>query len=121
MQISRDNTNRRTYVGINVRGRDVKSLVEEIRQKLDAQLELPPGYYIQYGGAFENLERASNRLTLVVPLALALNFILLYFALHSLSQATMLYINVPLAAIGGVFTLCLLPLRYSIYAGVSFR
>ena len=71
MQISRDNTNRRTYVGINVRGRDIKSLVEEIQQKLDAQLELPPGYYIRYGGAFENLERASERLKIVVPIALA--------------------------------------------------
>src|SRR5690606_22626976 len=58
MQISRDNTNRRTYVGINVRGRDIKSLVEEIQQKLKAELELPAGYYIRYGGAFENLERA---------------------------------------------------------------
>src|SRR3546814_18995392 len=104
MQISRDNTNRRTYVGINVRGRDVKSLVEEIRQKLDAQVELPPGYYIQYGGAFENLESASNRLTLVVPLALTQIFILLHFAVHSLSQAAMFYLAIQLAALGGLFT-----------------
>lgn len=83
MQISRDNTNRRTYVGINVRGRDIKSLVEEIQQKLNAQLELPPGYYIRYGGAFENLERASERLKIVVPIALALIFLLIFFALRS--------------------------------------
>ena len=81
MQISRDNTNRRTYVGINVRGRDVKSLVGEIKTKLDAQLELPSGYFISYGGAFENLERDSNRLQTVVPIALLLIFILIYFAL----------------------------------------
>ncbi len=78
MQISRDNTNRRTYVGINVRGRDIKSLVEEIQQKLDAQLDLPPGYYIRYGGAFENLERASKRLQIVVPIALGLIFLLIF-------------------------------------------
>lgn len=120
MQISRDNTNRRTYVGINVRGRDVKSLVEEIREKLDAQLELPPGYYIQYGGAFENLERATSRLTLVVPMALALIFILLYFALGSLSQAAMIYMAIPLAAIGGVFSLWIRDMHFSISAGVGF-
>ena len=74
MQISRDNTNRRTYVGINVAGRDVKSLVEEIQSALDEKLELPTGYYIRYGGAFENLERASKRLSLVVPLGIGVNF-----------------------------------------------
>ena len=79
MQISRDNTNRRTFVGINVRGRDIKSLVEEIQQKLDAQLDLPAGYYIRYGGAFDNLERATKRLQVVVPIALGLIFILIFF------------------------------------------
>ena len=120
MQISRDNTNRRTYVGINVRGRDIKTLVEEIQQKLDAQLELPPGYYIRYGGAFENLERASKRLQIVVPLALGLIFLLIFFALKSFKQATMIYMAIPLAAIGGVFSLWLRDMPFSISAGVGF-
>lgn len=120
MQISRDNTNRRTYVGINVRGRDVKSLVEEIQQKLDAQLELPPGYYIRYGGAFENLERASKRLQIVVPIALGLIFLLIFFALKSLKQSMMIYMAIPLAAIGGIFSLWLRGMPFSISAGVGF-
>ena len=120
MQISRDNTNRRTYVGINVRGRDVKTLVEEIREKLDAQLELPPGYYIRYGGAFENLERATERLKLVVPVALALIFVLIFFALKSIKQSVMIYLAIPMAAIGGVFSLWLRDMPFSISAGVGF-
>ncbi len=120
MQISRDNTNRRTYVGINVRGRDVKSLVTEIKSKLDAQLELPSGYFIRYGGAFENLERASNRLQTVVPIALLLIFILIYFALKSLPQTLMIYIAIPMATIGGVVALWLRDMPFSISAGVGF-
>ena len=120
MQISRDNTNRRTYVGINVRGRDIKSLVEEIQQKLDAQLELPPGYYIRYGGAFENLERASKRLQIVVPIALGLIFLLIFFALKSFKQSMMIYMAIPLAAIGGIFSLWLRDMPFSISAGVGF-
>lgn len=120
MQISRDNTNRRTYVGINVRGRDVKSLVTEIKSKLDAQLKLPPGYFIRYGGAFENLERAGNRLLTVVPIALALIFILIYFALKSLPQTLMIYMAIPLATIGGIVALWLRGMPFSISAGVGF-
>ena len=120
MQISRDNTNRRTYVGINVRGRDVKSLVTEIKSKLDANLKLPSGYFIRYGGAFENLERASNRLQTVVPIALLLIFVLIYFALKSLPQTLMIYIAIPMATIGGVFALWLRDMPFSISAGVGF-
>ncbi len=120
MQISRDNTFRRIYVGVNVRDRDVESLVEEIKQKLDAGLNLPAGYYITYGGAFENLQRAKNRLLVVVPIALALIFILLYFALHSLPQTIMIYMAVPLAAIGGVYFLWMRGMPFSISAGVGF-
>ena len=120
MQISRDNTFRRIYVGVNVRDRDVESLVEEIREKLEAQLDLPPGYYITYGGAFENLQRAKERLGVVVPIALALIFILLYFALKSFAQTLMIYMAVPLAAIGGVYTLWLRDMPFSISAGVGF-
>ncbi|WP_025740685.1 MULTISPECIES: CusA/CzcA family heavy metal efflux RND transporter [Aquimarina] len=120
MQISRDNTNRRTYVGVNVRGRDVESLVNEIKDKLDANLDLPPGYFIRYGGAFENLERASDRLQTVVPIALLLIFILIYFALKSFPQTLMIYLAIPMATIGGVFALWLRDMPFSISAGVGF-
>ena len=120
MQISRDNTNRRTYVGINVEGRDVKSLVSEIQETLDKKLELPSGYYIRYGGAFENLERASKRLSLVVPLALALIFMLVFFAVKSFKQTLMIYVAVPFAAVGGIFSLFLRDMPFSISAGVGF-
>ncbi len=120
MQISRDNTNRRTYVGINIRGRDVKSVVEDIQVRLDEQFELPSGYFLRYGGAFENLERASNRLQTVVPIALLLIFILIYFALKSFPQTLMIYLAIPMAAIGGVFALWLRDMPFSISAGVGF-
>ncbi len=120
MQISRENTNRRTYVGVNVHGRDVSSLVQEIKDKLDAELDLPPGYYIEYGGAFENFEEAADKLRLVVPIALGLIFILLYFSLKSFKQSLMIYTAIPLAGIGGVLTLYLRGMPYSISAGIGF-
>lgn len=120
MQISRENTSRRIYVGVNVRGRDVESMVNDIQAKLDNQLDLPPGYHITYGGAFENLQRAKDRLSVVVPIALALIFLLLYFALGSLSQSIMIYMAVPLAAIGGIFALAVRGMPFSISAGVGF-
>jgi cobalt-zinc-cadmium resistance protein CzcA len=120
MQISRDNTNRRTYVGLNVEGRDVKSLVEEIRQILDEKLRLPSGYYIRYGGAFENLERATRRLSLVVPLALALIFSPVFFAIKSFKQTLMIYVAIPFAAIGGIVSLYFRGMPFSISAGVGF-
>src|SRR5690554_1269215 len=120
MQISRDNTNRRTYVGVNVRGRDVKSVVTEIRDRLDANLDLPPGYYIRYGGAFENLERAADRLKVLVPVALALIFVLIFFALRSVNQSIMIYMAIPLAAIGGIFALFIRDMPFSISAGIGF-
>ena len=120
MQISRDNTSRRISVGVNVRGRDVKSMVEEIQQKLETEVKLPPGYFVTYGGSFENLQRASDRLMIVVPIALFLIFILLYFALSSFSQSLMIYMAVPLAAIGGIFALLIRGMPFSISAGVGF-
>ncbi|REE80302.1 cobalt-zinc-cadmium resistance protein CzcA [Lutibacter oceani] len=120
MQISRDNTYRRVSVGVNVKGRDVESMVEEVQKRLDAELDLPDGYFIEYGGSFENLKRAKERLTIVVPIALFLIFILLYFALNSVKQATMIYMAVPLAAIGGIFSLFLRGMPFSISAGVGF-
>jgi cobalt-zinc-cadmium resistance protein CzcA len=120
MQISRDNTFRRTYVGVNARGRDVESLVSEIQERLDTELSLPPGYYITYGGEFENLQRAKSRLSIVVPIALFLIFVLLYFALNSFIQSAMIYLAIPLAAIGGIFFLALRGMSFSISAGVGF-
>lgn len=120
MQISRDNTSRRVSVGVNVRGRDIQSLVGEIRDRLETDLKLPPGYYMQYGGAFENLQRAKERLGIVVPIALALIFVLLYFALKSFSQTVMIYMAVPLSAIGGIFALWIRDMPFSISAGVGF-
>lgn len=120
MQISRDQASRRIYVGVNVRGRDVQSLVQEIQQKLDKELKLPAGYRITYGGEFQNLQDAKARLMVVMPIAMLLIFILLYFALKSVKQALMIYIAVPLAAIGGVFSLVLRGMPFSISAGVGF-
>ena len=120
MQISRDNTNRRTYVGINVEGRDIKSIVDDIREILDKKLNLPAGYYIRFGGAFENLERATKRLSLVVPLALALIFIMVFFAIKSFKQTLMIYIAIPFAAVGGILSLYLRGMPFSISAGVGF-
>lgn len=120
MQISRDNTNRRTFVGINVRGRDVKSLVKDIQSTLDEKLDLPAGYYIRYGGAFENLERATERLIIVVPIALALIFLLVFVAIKSFKQTLMIYMAIPLSAVGGVLSLWLRDMPFSISAGVGF-
>lgn len=120
MQISRDNTNRRVYVGINVRNRDIESLMEEIRAKLDAELELPAGYNISYGGAFENLDRAMNRLKVVIPVVLVLIFILIYFALRSFKYTSLIFFAIPFAAIGGVLSLWSRGLPFSISAGVGF-
>ena len=120
MQISRENTNRRTYVGLNVRGRDVESVVTELQTKLTEELELPPGYYIRYGGTFENLQRASERLLIVVPVALVLILILIYFALRDIRQSIMIYLAIPMASIGGVFMLWLRDMPFSISAGIGF-
>ncbi|PTQ87327.1 CusA/CzcA family heavy metal efflux RND transporter [Nitrosomonas ureae] len=120
MQISRDNVFRRTYVGVNIRGRDMESVVKDIQQKLGAELNLPPGYYLIYGGEFENLQKAKNRLAIVVPITIFLIFVLLYFALKSFSQSIMLFTAIPLAAIGGVFALWLRDIPFSVSAGVGF-
>lgn len=119
-QISRDNTRRRIVVGINVRNRDVESLVEEVQEIVNANIQLPDGYYITYGGQFENLQNARERLKLLVPVALALIFLLLYFAFRSVTQTIIIYSAIPLAAIGGVFLLWLRGMPFSISAGIGF-
>lgn len=120
MQISRDNTKRRIVIGINVRNRDVESFVNEVKNKLDADLKLPPGYYITYGGSFENLQAAKESSSIAVPIALILIFILLYFAFHSLRQSIMIFTAIPLAAVGGIWALYLRDMPFSISAGVGF-
>ena len=121
VQISREDGKRRIVVGFNVRGRDVKTVVNEIQQKLALpQHKLPAGYYITYGGTFENLQRASARLRIAVPVALLLIFILLYFTFNSIKQATLIYTAIPMSAIGGVFALLLRGMPFSISAGVGF-
>ena len=119
-QISRDNTRRRIVIGINVRNRDVESLVEEIQKIINMNIDLPEGYYITYGGQFENLQNARERLKIVVPIALGLIFLLLYFAFRSITQAVIIYSAIPLSAIGGVFLLWIRGMPFSISAGVGF-
>jgi cobalt-zinc-cadmium resistance protein CzcA len=119
-KISRDNTKRRIVVGINVRDRDLESVVKDIQQKLETNLHLPAGYYVEYGGQFENLRTAKKRLTIAIPVALLLIFILLHFAFQSIKEAIMVYTAIPLSAVGGVFLLWLRDMPFSISAGVGF-
>lgn len=120
MQISRENTKRRITVGVNVRNRDIASLVADIEKQLNDKLDLPPGYSITYGGQFENLVNARNRLMIAVPVALVLIFILLYFAFGSFKYAGLIFTAVPLSAIGGVAALLVRGMPFSISAGVGF-
>lgn len=119
-QIQRENTRRRIIVGFNVSGRDVQSIVTELQQKVGAEMKLPLGYTITYGGAFENLTGAKQRLLIVVPVALVLIFLLLYFAFGSVKQGLLIYSAIPLSAVGGVFSLWLRGMPFSISAGVGF-
>jgi len=120
MQISREDGKRRIVVGFNVRGKDIQGVVEQIQAKLDGKLKLPDGYYITYGGQFENLEAANNRLMIAVPIALGLIFILLYFTFKSIKQSLLIFTAIPLSAIGGIFALWLRGMPFSISAGVGF-
>ncbi len=119
-QIQRQDAKRRIVVGFNVRGRDVQSIVEDLQGLVARQLRLPSGYYITYGGAFENLKEAEQRLAIAVPVALLLIFIMLYFAFGSLSQGVLIFTAIPLSAIGGIFALWLRDMPFSISAGVGF-
>jgi cobalt-zinc-cadmium resistance protein CzcA len=119
-QIQREDAQRRIVVGFNVGDRDVQSVVNELRAKVENDLRLPPGYRIAYGGVFENLEAARSRLLIAVPIALLLIFVLLYFAFHSLRQGIMVFSAIPLSAIGGVFLLQLRGMPFSISAGIGF-
>lgn len=119
-QISREDTRRRIGVELNVRGRDIGSFVTEAQAKIAKEVQLPPGYYLKWGGTFENLQRASARLLIVVPIALFLIFVLLYTTFNSIKQALLIYTGIPFAIVGGVVALALRGMPFSISAGVGF-
>ncbi|MHA7829787.1 MAG: CusA/CzcA family heavy metal efflux RND transporter [Flagellimonas sp.] len=119
-KISRDDTKRRIVVGINVRNRDLQSVVDDVQLLIDDNITLPPGYIITYGGQFENLQNAKARLMVAVPIALLLIFIMLYFAFGSVKEALLIFSAIPLSAVGGVLLLWLRGMPFSISAGVGF-
>jgi cobalt-zinc-cadmium resistance protein CzcA len=119
-QIQREDAKRRIVVGFNVRGRDVQTIVTELQAKVDKQLKFPAGYYVTYGGAFENLNAAKKRLMIAVPVSLLLIFLLLYFAFNSIRQGLLIYSAIPLSAIGGILFLALRGMPFSISAGIGF-
>lgn len=119
-KISRDNTKRRIVVGVNVRGRDLESVVKDVQLIIDQKVKLPTGYTVEYGGQFENLRTAKERLMIAVPIALILIFVLLYFAFDSVKEALIIYSAIPMSAVGGVILLYLRDLPFSISAGVGF-
>ncbi|MFA9221256.1 MAG: CusA/CzcA family heavy metal efflux RND transporter, partial [Sediminibacterium sp.] len=119
-QVQRENTRRRIIIGFNVRGRDVQSVVQDLKNKEEKDIKFPDGYSINYGGTFENLTAAKARLSIVVPVALSMIFLLLYFALGSIKDSLLVYTAIPLSAIGGIFTLFITGTNFSISAGVGF-
>jgi len=119
-KISRDNTYRRIVVGVNVRNRDLASVVQDMQNILGEKLKLPSGYYLTYGGQFENLENAKARLLIAVPVALLLILLMLYFAFRNVIDAIMVFSAIPLAAVGGVYFLWFRAMPFSISAGIGF-
>lgn len=119
-KISRENAHRRVVVSVNVRNRDLQSVVKDIQSLVDEKITLRPGTYIEYGGQFENLQNATNRLMIAVPVALLLIFIFLHFAFKSLKDAVMIFTAIPLATVGGVVLLWMRGMPFSVSAGVGF-
>lgn len=119
-QVSHEDGARRIYVGFNVKGRDVQRTVEDIQEILDEKLKLPDGYYYNYGGEFENLQSATNRLMVVIPIALVIILLLLYATVKNVRESLFVFSAIPLAAIGGVWALWLRGMPFSISAGVGF-
>lgn len=119
-QIQREDARRRITVGFNVRGRDVQSIVNELQEKVAKKIKLPSGYYVTYGGQYENLKRASERLSIAVPVALLLILIMLYFAFNKIKYCLLIFSAIPLSAIGGIFALWLRGMPFSISAGIGF-
>lgn len=119
-QVSRENIQRRIVVECNVRGRDLGNFIAEAQERIGNQVSLPAGYYLEWGGQFENLQRATRRLSFVVPLTLFVIFVILYMAFGSVRPALLIYLNVPIALTGGIFALLLRGMPFSISAGVGF-
>jgi cobalt-zinc-cadmium resistance protein CzcA len=119
-QVSRENTKRRITIGFNVRNRDTKSVINDVTAQINEKIQLPTGYYVSYGGQFKNLEAAQKRLSIAVPVAMLLIFVLLYFTFNSVKQSLLIFTAVPMSAIGGVFALWLRGMNFSISAGVGF-
>ena len=119
-QVSRENTKRRITIGFNVRNRDIRSVINDVTVRIDQKIQLPTGYYISYGGQFKNLEEAQKRLSVAVPVALLLIFVLLFFTFNSVKQSLLIFTAVPMSAIGGVFALWIRGMNFSISAGVGF-
>ena len=119
-QISREDAERRIVVEANVRGRDIQSVVEDMQHKLDTELKLPPGYFLTYGGTFQNLKEAKARLFIAVPIALLLIFLLLFISFRSITESLIIFSAIPLAAIGGVVGIWIRGMNFSISAGIGF-
>lgn len=119
-KISRDDTHRRVVVSVNVRNRDLQSVVQDIQQKVNQNVDLKSGYYVEYGGQYQNLKNASTRLMIIVPIALALIFLLLNFAFNSLKETIIIFSAIPLSIVGGVLLLWIRGMPFSISAGVGF-
>lgn len=119
-QVSREDIQRRIVVECNVRGRDLGSFIADAAERIRTQVSLPAGYYLEWGGQFENLQRATRRLAIVVPVTLLVIFVILYMAFGSVRPALLIYLNVPIALTGGIFALLLRGMPFSISAGVGF-
>ncbi|MBK8220703.1 MAG: efflux RND transporter permease subunit [Candidatus Obscuribacter sp.] len=119
-QISREDRQRRIVVEVNVRGRDIGTFVQQAQSAIDKEVKLPDGYYVTWGGQFENLQRASLMLAIVVPIALFLIFVLLFMTFGSVSQALLIFTGIPFAVVGGIFALAIRGMPFSISAGVGF-
>ena len=119
-QVSRENTKRRITIGFNVRNIDVQSVISEVSKQIETKVQLPMGYHVRYGGQFQNLEAAKARLSIAVPVALLLIFVLLYFTFHSKKQTLLIFSAMPMSAIGGIFALWLRDMNFSISAGIGF-
>ncbi|MFO7652066.1 MAG: CusA/CzcA family heavy metal efflux RND transporter [bacterium] len=120
IQVNRENNQRSWTIAANVRGRDIGSVVADMRRRVDERVKLPPGYWLKFGGQFENQQRAMNRLAFIVPAALLLIFFMLYLSLGTLRQAALIFLNVPLALIGGVLGLLVTGEYLSVPASVGF-
>lgn len=120
LQINRDATKRRIVIGVNVRDADIQQVVANIQKTLDKNIKLQPGYYFEYGGQFENLQNAINTLMIVIPVALMLILLILFFAFKNITYTLMVFSTVPLSLIGGIVALWLRGSPFSISAGVGF-